>query len=152
MSLEMVRPAMMMFKTRKKMKKKMRKKKALKRKRKRLHQRSSLTELWSRRSSVKSVCTISECLDLDLSWPLDLSTTHASQKKHLMLELPICSLLFIDKRNKTPREMNSRGNNKLPEKREKLMRTLLISFLTLENGPKLKLNLTLKRRSNTFCA
>lgn len=152
MSLEMVRPAMKMFKTRKKMKKKMRKKKALKRKRKRLHQRSSLTELWSRRSSVKSVCTISECLDLDLSWLLDLSTTHASQKKHLMLELPICSLLFKDKRNKTPIKKNSRRNNKLPEMRKKLMRTLLISFLTQENGLQLKLNLTLKRRSNTFCA
>jgi hypothetical protein len=152
MSLEMVRPAMKMFKTRMKMKKKMRKRKAHKRKRKRLHQRSSLTELWSRRSSVKSVCTISECLDLDLSWLLDLSTTHASQKKHLMLELPICSLLFKDKRNKTSIKKNSRRNNKLPEMRKKLMRTLLISFLTVENGLQLKLNLTLKRRSNTFCA
>ena len=110
--------------------------------------RSSLTEWSLRKSSVKSACITLECLDLDLSWLSVLSITHASLKKHLMLELPICSLLSKDKLNKMLKKRNSIENNKLLEKREKLMKTDLNTFLKKENGLQLKLSLTLRRRCN----
>jgi hypothetical protein len=47
-----------------------------------------------------------------------------------------------------PKERNSIENNKLLEKREKLMKTDLNTLLKKENGLQLKLRLTLRRRSN----